>query len=113
MIKERMNDNNLKIINKKPTRNNKILDHIYSNKPEKILNTIQQDQTTSDHSIIEMTRSMKINTIEETVILTRNYKIIDYKIINENIINDLNYKNMLTSTDPNFINDNLVKMINK
>ena len=113
MIKERMNDNGMKIINKKPTRNGRILDHIYTNKPEKIINLSQEDNTTSDHSLLEINRSMKIDTIEETIINTRNYKIINYDNINENIINNEEYENMLNSEDPDFINENLVRIINE
>ena len=103
MIKEKLNDNGINIINKKLTRRNAILDHIYTNKMEKITDVCQDDNTVSDHSLIQINRRMKINNIEETVIETRNYKIINYDTINNNIINNEIYERLLIEDNTDFI----------
>ena len=103
MIKQRLNDNGLVMANKKETRLNTILDHVYTNKIKKIFEINQEDNTTSDHSLIEIVRKMKIDMVEETMIEIRNFKIINYDEINHNIINDNIYNKLLEDDDPNKI----------
>ena len=112
MIKERLLDNGLMMINKKSTRNGSILDHFYTNNIEKIEEIKIEDDTNSDHSMIIVKRRMKINNIEETVIITRKYKDINYDEINENILNNENYNNLLTETDTDVIANQLIQFIN-
>ena len=55
---------------------------------------------------------MKINKIEEKLIETRNYKIINYDKINENIINNELYERLLQEDDTDYISENLIRIIN-
>ena len=58
---------------------------------------------------------MKINNSEERVIetRTRNFKSINYETINNNIIENKIYDQLLRSEDPEFITDNLIRIINE
>ena len=113
MVKEKILDYGFTMMINKETRGKAILDHMYTNKVEKI-NSVDIDRnTTSDHSINSVIIKMKVNTIEEPMINTRNFKIINYEEINYNIINSENYNKMLTEEDPDVITNDLIEIINK
>ena len=67
----------------------------------------------SDHSLIIINRKMKINQSEEMKVETRKFKEIDYELINSNIINNEMYERLLHEEEPNFLTDNLVRIINE
>merc|ERR1712059_153645 len=73
MIRNRLIDNGLNIINNKNTRENSRLDHFYTNSIEKISEMKQEDNTSSDHSMLIALRKMKVNKSEEIVIETRDF----------------------------------------
>ena len=86
-IKSVFFDNNIKIINRKPTRteaNKKsVLDHFYTNHPKKIKCVEQNDDTNSDHSMLKILRHMKLTQSEEQYTFTRDYKKIDFDRVNQ------------------------------
>ena len=102
----------MNLINTRNTRNNSILDHFYTNRVDKIERIEQDDDSFSDHSIMEITRKMKMSQTEEKLIQTRNYKIIDYDLINLNIINNEKYIRLLQEEDIDYITENLVSILN-
>ena len=112
MIKERLSDNGMKMMIKQNTRNDKILDHFYTNKMEKIEEIKVDNDSTSDHNKIIIKRNMKIDNIEEAIIMSRKYKNINYDTINENIINDNDYQSILNEEDPETISNYLINIIN-
>ena len=71
-VKDHLFSKSMIQIVKNNTRENKILDHIYVNKINKIKNIQVNDDSFSDHSILSISRSMNINDIEETLIIVRN-----------------------------------------
>ena len=113
MIEARLLNNGMKMITENNTRNNTILDHVYTNKIEKIEKINIDEDSMADHHYVEIIRKMKIDQMEETKIETRNYKIIDYEIINNNIINNNNYIRMLEEEDVNYVAENLINVINE
>ena len=112
MIKERILDNGLVMINNRNTRNNKILDHFYTNNIEKIENIYIEGDTTSDHNMVIVNRKMKVNNTEETIIVIRNYKDLNYEEMNENIINEEDYRDLLIEEDPEILATRIIEMIN-
>ena len=112
MIKDKLIDNGMILINNKETRNKALLDHIYTNKIDKIESINQDDNTTSDHSLLEFSRNMKINKIEETLIETRNFKKIDYEKLNNDIMNNEKYLSTLEEDDTEIIAENIINIIN-
>ena len=85
---------------KNNTREQQILDHIYSNKTSKTQNVIMNDDSYSDHSILILIRSMKINKVEENLFLSRNTKDVDFYILENNIFNNPKYINTLIEKIP-------------
>ena len=71
---------------------------------------IEVDSST-DHSFITVEKMMKINQIEENFIITRNFKNIDFNILNQNIIDSEYYLEMLQDDNSSRICSNLIKMI--
>ena len=65
-MEEKLLNNGMKMLIDKLTRKEATLDHIYTNNIEKIETINISSDTTSDHSIIEVIRKMKMNKIEET-----------------------------------------------
>ena len=79
---EKLINNGMKLINNEPTRFEggieRGLDHIYSNRIEKMYKFNQSNFTSSDHSILHYYRQMKVQQSEETYILTRQWNKINY-----------------------------------
>ena len=96
---------------KNNTRENKILDHIYVNKINKIKNTQVIDDSFSDHSILSVSRSMSISIVEETLLVIRNLKNIDYYKLENNIFNNIKYLETLNQNDTNIIANNIIDII--
>ena len=96
---------------KNNTRENKILDHIYVNKINKIKNTHVIDDSFSDHSILSVSRSMSISKVEETLLIVRNLKNIDYYKLENNIYNNKKYLETLNENDTNIIAENIIEII--
>ena len=88
-IKNHLFTKNMVQMVKNNTRENKILDHIYVNKTNKIKNIQVIDDSYSDHSILSLSRSMVINSIEENLIIVRNLNKIDKYKLENNILNNL------------------------
>ena len=96
---------------KNNTRDNKILDHIYVNKLNKIKNIQVIDDSFSDHSILSLSRSMTINSVEENLLLIRNLKNIDFYKLENNIFNNSKYLDTLYEKDTNVIAENIIDII--
>ena len=76
-IKNHLFTKNMIQLVKNNTRENKILDHIYVNKVNKIKHVQVIDDSFSDHLILSLSRSMSINSVEENLIMVRNLRNID------------------------------------
>ena len=115
-IKSVFFDNNIKIINRKPTRteaNKKsVLDHFYTNHPKKIKCVEQNDDTNSDHSMLKILRHMKVTQSEEQYTFTRDYKKIDFDRVNQEIMDSDIYFEILESENPDYIAENIIELIN-
>ena len=98
-IKSKLFTKNMIQLVKNNTREQKILDHIYTNKTNKIKNIIIKDDSFSDHSILIVTRSMKINNVEENLFVYRNTKDLDFYKLENNIFNNPNYSNTLNESN--------------
>ena len=96
---------------KNNTRELKILDHIYSNKTNKIKNVIIKDDSYSDHSILIVIRSMKINNVEENLFLSRNTKDLDFYQLENNIYKNPKYNDTLNETNTNLSAENIINII--
>ena len=57
-------------------------------------------------------RRMKVNNTEETLIITRNYKNINYEEINETILNNDIYNDLLNEDDPDVLANQIIYLIN-
>ena len=93
------------------TRDQQILDQIYTNKISKIQNVIIKDDRYSDHSILILIRSMKINKVEENLFLSRNTKNVDFYKLENNIFNNTKYNSMLKEKDTNQSAENIINII--
>ena len=115
-INEKLINNGMKLINNEPTRFEggieRGLDHIYSNRIEKMYKFNQSNFTSSDHSILHYYRQMKVQQSEETYILTRQWNKINYDEVNQNIINHPNYIESLSNNDSNKIANFIIQQIN-
>ena len=115
-IKEKLLDNGMRLVNSSPTRFEggieRGLDHIYTNRIDKLYNFTQTDHTSSDHSMLQYQRHMKVQACEESYILTRQWEKIDFDLINENILNSENYNEALHDNDPNKIAEFMIHQIN-
>ena len=100
-------------MNNKPTRSRRCIDHILTTRPDKLFKLEQIDITDSDHSILIYHRFMNIIPAEETFILTRDYKIIDFTHVNQRILNEQNYVRALTEEDPNRLAEYIIFTVNK
>ena len=110
-IKNNLFTKNMVQIVKNNTRDNKILDHIYVNKLNKIKHIQVTDDSFSDHSILCISRSMKINSVKENLILVRNIKNIDFYKLENNIFTNTKYLDTLYEKDTNIIAENLIEII--
>ena len=106
----------MKLVNTNPTRfENGVergLDHFYTNRIDKLYQLNQDDQTPSDHSMLDYIRHMKIESAEEKFVMTRKWNLIDYEAINQNIIENEHYQVALNDNDSNRIADYIVNQIN-
>ena len=116
LTQEKLINNGMYLMNRKPTRSDKgthkCMDHYYSNRPEKVKEITQEYFSSSDHSVVELIRHMKIENSEEVFINKRNWKDIDFKEINAMIINDPFYIDMLEDEDPDKLANYIVGIIN-
>ena len=110
-IKNELFSKNFTQLIKENTRENKIMDQIYVNTPTKIKHSSSSLEYTSDHALIKVIRSMKINQIEEKYIKVRNMKNVDFHVLQYNIIQRQEYDNILKSDSSNFTAENLIKII--
>merc|ERR1712055_943583 len=98
-IKSKLFTKNMIQLVKNNTREQTILDHIYTNKTNKIKNIIIKDDSFSDHSILILNRSMKINSVEENLFIYRNMKDIDIYKLENKIIENPKYINTLNESN--------------
>ena len=110
-IKNNLFTKNMVQVVKNNTRDDKILDHIYVNKLNKIKHIQVTDDSFSDHSILSISRSMKINSVEENLIVIRNTKNIDLYKLENNIFNNIKYLDTLYEKDTNKIAENIIEII--
>ena len=75
---------------KNNTRDNKILDHIYVNKLNKIKHIQVIDDSFSDHSILSISRTMSINRVEENLLNVKNLRNIGFYKLENNIYKNKN-----------------------
>ena len=87
IIKNKLFSKDMTQLVKTNTREKQILDHIYTNKINKIKNIQIRDDSYSDHSILIITRAMQIKNVEETLINIRNTKNINYDELENKIFN--------------------------
>ena len=103
------------LINEVPTwnidNNPKLLDHIYSNKPQKIINVESNSNTFSDHTIQVFKRIAKQMIAGPKYKTSRDLKNYDKEQLNENIINNEKYIETLESNDTEEIAKNIQKII--
>ena len=109
-LKNNLFSKNMVQIVKNNTRENKILDHIYVNKINKIKNIQVIDDSFSDHSILSLSRSMNINSIEENLIIVRNLNKIDKYKLENNIFNNTKYIETLNENDSNILAENIINI---
>ena len=93
------------------TRNNKILDHIYSNNLNKIHKCYTEVDTPSDHNFVTVEKKMIFNQDEEAYILTRDWKKVDYNTINKKIIDSDKYLLMVTDDNTERVTINLINEV--
>ena len=105
-----LSNNFIQLINEN-TRTHKILDHIYINNKSKIYKSYVESDSPSDHKFVSLEKNMKVSSVEEKYILTRNLKSINYEQINDNIINSDIYIQLLEDNDPTRVTSNLIKLI--
>ena len=105
----------MKILNNKNTYFNggktSDLDIQMSNRPQKIKNYFQIDDTESDHALLILKRNMKIVPEEQQYMNVSNIKNIDSSIYNDKIINHKLYYSTLTETDSSIITNNIIKIM--
>ena len=109
-IQSKLLGNNFTQLISESTRNNKILDHIYANKLNKIM-SVNVEHSTSDHKFTTLTRKMKIDSVEQKFFFSRKWKDVNYDTINDNIIMSENYINMIQSKDLNSVTNELINTI--
>ena len=99
-------------LNKEPTRfsnyqNPSCLDHAYATNPEKITTTNTINTTGSDHSIILIEKSLKNPIGRSKYYYKRNYKNIDYQLLENSIILNPKYLTCLTHLNVSWLNRNI------
>ena len=77
-------------------RQGRCIDHILTTRPDKMFKLEQINLTESDHSLLIYHRFMNILQAEETFFLTRDYRKIDFSLVNERIINEKKIFNSIT-----------------
>ena len=109
-----LNNNNLISQNKNtPTRNNYILDVIYTNKPEKIINyKIGINNKGSNHLPVIVTRTVKKFIDIQNYKTYRDYTNYNSEQIHYNIIMDERHVKILQSNDVNEATDRSISMLN-
>ena len=105
IIDEKLTQNGLHRVNSLPTHYGRSLDHIYTNRPDKLFKIDQIDETESDHSALLYHRHMKINLCEPSFVLSRDFNAIDFDIVNNDIMKDENYIKALEEENPNTLCD--------
>ena len=110
-IKSRLLANNFNQLISVNTRKEKILDHIYTNYPNKIHRSYIEEDSSSDHSFVTIEKKMKFTEDEEEFRITRDWKKIDYVQLNNNFKNSDKYVYLLTDNDPDRIAINLINEI--
>ena len=110
-IQSNLLSNNFKQIIADNTRNESILDHIYTNNTNKIHRSYTENDSSSDHCFINLEKKMLYTNDEEKYYLTREWKKIDYDLLNNNIMNSDKYIHLLTDNDVDRVTINLVNEI--
>ena len=110
-IKNKLFSKNMTQLVKDNTREQQILDHIYTNKVNKIQNVIIKDDSYSDHSILILIRSMKINKVEENLFLSRNINNVDFIKLENSIFNNTKYNSTLSEKNTNQSAENIINII--
>ena len=111
IIKDQLLGNNFFQLIKSDTRNQKILDHIYYNNLSKLQRVYVDIDSDSDHNFIIIEKKMKVNLCEERYHITRRFYSIDFDKLNNDIMCDLDYINMLQDDNIERITENLTRVI--
>ena len=115
LLREEITDIDTILINDQPTwnidDNPKLLDHIYSNKPQKIINVESSSKSFSDHMIQSFIRIAKQMIAGPKYKTNRDLKKYDKEQLNENIINNEKYLETLISNDTEEIANNIQKIL--
>ena len=98
--------------NNTPTRNERLIDVIYTNNIKKIYNySIVEDTEGSDHNIVKITRTLKENSDSQRYIYNRDYYNYNNNIVQHEIICDERHNKILETNDVNEAMNNLVNML--